>query len=216
MEEKIKKEVDDANWDNYLIEGTKVLKNKLGLESTDELLKKESEIVLNKLITLHLEDTDCSMDCESLLRIHKYLFEDIYYFAGEIRNCSLSKNIYTFTDPNLIEIELKTVFKEYKKQIDGVTDIMQYAFVLAPFYYDLIRIHPFREGNGRTIREFVREIVLEKNKTLPFEVELDYSKMDKDNLLLGTKERYLYQSLLEMEFMRGLVPLQKKKNNAKK
>lgn len=69
----------------------------------------------------------------------------------------------------------------------------------------------FAEGNGRTIREFLREVVLLKNKVLPFDVELDYTKVNKDNLMLGTKERYFYPSMLEMEFMNSLIPLEKSK-----
>ena len=152
-----------------------------------------------------------------MIDIHKHLFDEIYFFAGQIRECSLSKNGYNFTDPYLIKKELEDIFLEYEPQMNSAYSPAQYAHVLAPFYYDLIRVHPFREGNGRTIREFVREVVLEKNKILPFQVELDYSKMDKENLMLGTKDRYLYGSLLEFEFMKALVPIEniKEQNNKK-
>lgn len=214
---KIPKEVDDKNWDAYLIDGTNVLKNKLGAVTREELSEKESEIVFNKMLSLHLQNPKCLMNTESLLNIHAYLFEDIYYFAGQIRNCSLSKDFHIFIDPLSIKEVLKMTFEEYEEKINNVNSITEYAHVLARFYYALICAHPFREGNGRAIREFVREIVLEKNKVLPFQLQLDYSKMNKESLLLGTAQRYLYPSNIEMEFMKALVPLEniKEQNNKK-
>lgn len=216
MEVNLLKEIDDVNWNEYFIAGTKILKNKFDITSQEALSNKESEIVIEELVKLHLESEGCAMNIQSLLDIHRHLFGEIYFFAGQIRECSLSKNGYNFTDPTLICKELENIFNEYEPLINSSYSPTQYAHVLAPFYYDLIRVHPFREGNGRTIREFVREIVLEKNKILPFQVELDYSKMDKENLLLGTKERYLYGSLLEFEFMKALIPIEKNKEQGNK
>ena len=147
-------------WDDYLIEKTNILKNKFNISNKEELLKKEKEEILIKLAMLHLEPIAIECSFESLKSIHKYLFEDIYYFAGEVRTCTLSKNGYNFLEPEKIEKEADIIIQQYSNNIDSVTSVGELAFVLAPFYYDLIRIHPFREGNGRTIREFLREIVL--------------------------------------------------------
>lgn len=70
-------------------------------------------------------------------------------------------------------------------------------------------IHPFREGNGRSVREFLREFVLNKNKLLSFNVKLDFSKMDKEKFLMAVQYRYIYPSLLEDEFYKALVPFEK-------
>ena len=60
----------------------------------------------------------------------------------------------------------------------------------------------------------MREFVLEKSKNLGCgPLDIDYTKMDSNNLLLGTVERYVYQSMLEMEFMKALVPVEKEKNH---
>ena len=198
-------------WDDYLIDGTNTLKNKFGETSKEKLQKIEQENTLFKLTLLHLDPIVERCDFENLKKVHQNLFCDIYPFAGEIRTCTISKNGYNFSNPEYIERECYDILNEYDKKIDDVKSIGEYAFVLAPFYYDLIRIHPFREGNGRSIREFLREVVLIKNKNLPFEVELDYTKINKENLMLGTKERYFYPSLLETEFMKSLVPLEKSK-----
>lgn len=198
-------------WDDYLIEGTNVLKNKFNITRKEELEIKEQEDVLIKLTLLHLEPILSECSFKSLKDIHRNIFGDLYYFAGKVRTCTLSKNGYNFLEPEKIEEEANQIIDLYSNKIDNVNSIGELAFVLAPFYYDLIRIHPFREGNGRTIREFLREVILLKNKELPFDVELDYTKIDKNNLMLGTKERYFYPSMLETEFIKGLVPLEKTK-----
>lgn len=77
-------------------------------------------------------------------------------------------------------------------------------------------VHPFREGNGRTIRIFIREFVLEKSKSLPCgPLDIHYTKMDSKNLLIGTVERYIYPSMLEVEFMKAIVPKQKENSHQK-
>lgn len=202
-------------WDDYLILGTNTLKNKFNITSKEALKKKEEEEVLTKLVMLHLEPVVEDSNFENLKQTHKFLFENIYDFAGAVRTCTLSKNGYNFSNPEDIERECNEMFTFYNEQLNSVTSPSSLAFVIAPFYYDLIRIHPFREGNGRAIREFIREVVLVKSKDFPFGVELDYTKIDKDNLMLGTKERYFYPSLLEMEFMKGLVPIEKDKKQQK-
>ena len=199
------------SWDDYLINGTNVLINKFNETSKEKLQKLEQESVLIKLTTLNLNPIINEVSFESLKQLHEFIFCDVYPFAGKIRTCTLSKNGYNFLPPEMIDSECRETILKYSSQIDKVSSVGEYAFVLAPFYYDLIRIHPFREGNGRTIREFLREVVLLKNKVLPFDVELDYTKVNKDNLMLGTKERYFYPSMLEMEFMNSLIPLEKSK-----
>lgn len=205
----------DNNWDKYIIGETNVLKNKLNITDKETLEQKEKELVLPRLAYLHLNPILTNTDAEGLKNIHQILFSDLYSWAGQYRTCTLRKNTYNFIAPNLIEEELKNIIDRYSNEIDKVQTKDEYAFVLAPFYYDLIRIHPFREGNGRSIREFLREVVLLKNKVLPFEVELDYTKVDKDNMLKGTAYRYFYPSMLELEFSKGLIPLEKEKKNTK-
>lgn len=198
-------------WDNYFIDNTNVLKNLLGITDKNELEVIEQKTVLKKLSYLYLFPIDGRCDLEHLKQIHSFLFNEIYPFAGKIRTCTLAKNIYNFCEPEKIEEEMSNVIDEFNEKVGNIKTKDEYSFLLAPFYYELIRIPPFREGNGRSIREFVRETVTIKNKELPFDVELDYTKMDSNNLLLGTKERYFYPSLLEMEFMKALVVLDSKK-----
>src|SRR5574344_1484950 len=141
----------EDTWDNYLIENTDTLKNKFGIVDKKELELKEQYIVLKKLTYLYLNSLEGNCDLEHLKNIHLFLFGDIYYFAGKIRDCTLSKNRYNFCNPEEIENEVARTIKEYKDKVKNVKSKDEYAFVLATFYYDLIRVHPFREGNGRYI-----------------------------------------------------------------
>ena len=202
------------NFDDYFIDGTKTLKNKLGITDIDLLIKEEQVIVLKKLTNFILEEYEFSPSASYLAFIHKYLFDDVYYFAGEYRLVNMFKQDSAFLDFNLIKEELPKVINKYNS-MEVVNNKFTIARTLGEFYRELIYIHPFREGNGRTIREFLREVVLLKNKTLPFEVELDYTKVDKENMLKGTAYRYFFPSMLELEFSKGLVPLEKEKKNTK-
>lgn len=97
----------DNNWDKYIIEGTNVLKNKLGITDKETLEQKEKELVLPHLAFLHLNPILTVPSAEGLKDIHQFLFSDLYSWAGQYRTCTLRKNTYNFTDPSLIDEELK-------------------------------------------------------------------------------------------------------------
>lgn len=202
-------------WDDYLIEGTDVLKNKLNLTDKELLKEKERSISKLKIAKLYINPICKNFDIADLKKVHKYIFDKIYPFAGEIRLCTLGKDYTAFRDPKYIEEDLKNILNNLNN-IPNISSTTEFAFYIAPFYHDLIMIHPFREGNGRTIRVFMREFVLEKSKNLPCgPLDIDYTKMDSENLLIGTVKRYIYPSMLEMEFMKALV-LKEKENSHQK
>lgn len=199
--------------DPYLIENTNILKNKLNITDKDELLRQEKIIVLKKLVQLFLSPIKGEFDTNHLLYIHKFLFDEIYPFAGLFRETELSKNGDNFLELDFIKKSLKESLADLNSRIKEVSSAGEYAFLLGDIYNSLIVIHPFREGNGRSIREFLREFVYAKNNDICFgQFELDFTKMNKDNMLLGIKERYLYPSMIEMEFMKGLVTLKQNIN----
>ena len=123
-----------------------------------------------------------------------------------------------FCKPEEIKKTLIEVLDEMNGEFSNdMFSIREFAFKLARCYYELVYVHPFREGNGRTIRAFIRDFVVEKSKDMSCgPLDLDYTKMDKNNLLLGTVRRYIYPSMLEMEFMKGLVTIQKENKTQKK
>lgn len=203
------------HWDDYLIEGTNVLKNNLNITDSDKLKEIEKDITRTTIVALYLKPICKNFDIEDLKKIHKFVFGKIYPFAGEIRLCTLGKDRTSFCDPKNIIKSLDEILSDLNK-IKNISSIPELAFYIAPFYHDLIMVHPFREGNGRTIRIFIREFVLEKSKSLPCgPLDIDYTKMDSKNLLIGTVERYIYPSMLEVEFMKAIVPKQKENSHQK-
>ena len=185
-------------FEDYFIPGTKVLKNKLGITDLDELIKMESKISLERLTNLCASDYEFIPSADYLCSIHKYLFESIYEFAGVYREVEIFKET-EFLKPELIKEELPKVIKKYNDLEVNTSNKFEIARILGEFYRELIYIHPFREGNGRSIREFLRKFAEYK-----FNYQLDYSKMDKKNLLLGLTEDDRYPLLIAFEFYNGI------------
>ncbi len=183
---------EDEKWDSYFYDGENVLKNKLDIHDNNKLKKKEYEIVAKKNVLLYLSQYNGEFDIDYLKYIHRFLFEDIYYFAGNFRDVNIGKDDRaSFTDYNKIEINLKDIINDLdSKLINCSYSKFLYAEALANMYYLLLEIHPFREGNGRTIREFLREYVKEKNilnEYYNYELDFKLSKEEKELLDKATK-----------------------------
>ena len=142
---------------------TGILRNLAGLTDSDALLFFESVAVAKRIQELH-ENPIKIKGIESLFEIHKHLFQDVYSWAGEKRKVEISKagkqffptthfqNAFRYID-RLIS-DYKKISKDNKQQITE-----KLAEILDSVNY----LHPFREGNGRTQREFIRLLALEKN-----------------------------------------------------
>lgn len=98
---------------------------------------------------------------QSFVELHRLLFKDIFRFAGEIRNVSLMKERTRFCEPQFIENQLKALIQEFNKEAEWAT-LKIAAQKLAYYKSELNMIHPFREGNGRTIRVFIRYLAMLK------------------------------------------------------
>ncbi len=194
-----------ANFEDYVIPGTNILRNKLGITNQDELTKVENEMVIYKLSLLYLKNDYGNFDIEHLCNLHKYLFEDLYEFAGHLRDVTMYRESSAFCDYQKIQESLLSVLNKYIKTDVKIYSQFDLARHLGGFYLDLIDIHPFRDGNGRCVREFLREYV---SKRFP-DYELDYanidSKSDKENFRLASIERDMYPMLLAFEFNKALV-----------
>lgn len=135
-----------------------VMVNLLNIRNQEDLEKVERELTTFKLLKLFENPGKQTFDVNHYLSIHKYLFGDIYPFAGKIRDEAISKAV-TFCLPDYIYTNLKETLMRAKKAIPFLdTPEKLFNFIL-PLYADLDIIHPFREGNGRTIREFMRQYI---------------------------------------------------------
>ena len=143
----------------YCYPGTNLLKNKLDIHDSNKLFKVEKQIVLAKLYVLRQNNLIGNFDMQHFQSIHKFLFEDIYDFAGKFRRENISKNNFTFASWEYIEPELDKLLNNLKNEnyLHNL-DKANLASKLAYYLSELNVLHPYREGNGRTIREFIRQL----------------------------------------------------------
>lgn len=141
----------------YCYPDSNVLKNKLNIRDLRELKEVEEKFVAIKQLVLLQKPIPGRFTINHLLRIHRFLFEDVYPFAGHIRREQISKGETLFFPPDLIKRELRRVFVEIHEtgmlqEKKPQSQIQHLSHVMA----ELNIIHPFREGNGRSIRELIR------------------------------------------------------------
>ena len=141
----------------YCYPDSNVLKNKLNIRDLRELKDVEEKFVAIKQLVLLQKPIPGRFTINHLLRIHRFLFEDVYPFAGHIRREQISKGETLFFPPDLIKRELRRVFGEIHEtgmlqEKKPQSQIQHLSHVMA----ELNIIHPFREGNGRSIRELIR------------------------------------------------------------
>ena len=149
------------------------LDNKLGLTSIAELDREEERISKKKAAQLFdrkLLDTFDVGTFAGLTEIHKYLFEDIFDFAGEIRTVNISKGNFRFAPLIYLQAALANIDKMPQSNFDEIVEK----------YVEMNIAHPFREGNGRSTRIWFDHIL--KNEIGKV---VDWSKVDKDDYLLA-------------------------------
>jgi cell filamentation protein len=145
---------------------TGVLRNLADITDSDGLLFFESAAVIKRSKELETQPIAIK-NAETLLDIHRYLFQDVYHWAGQKRTVEISKQgkpffLTAYFDKGFAYID--TLISDYRK-IDRV-DKSQLAEHLAILLDSINYLHPFREGNGRTQREFIRILALEKGYIL--------------------------------------------------
>lgn len=150
-----------------------VLENKLGLIDSAELAREEERISKKKAVNLFdfailklLSDGTY----KTLAAIHKYLFEDIYDFAGEIRTVNMAKGNFRFAPLMYLQAALENIEKMPQSNFDEIVEK----------YVEMNIAHPFREGNGRSTRIWLDHIL--KNEIGKV---VDWSKVDKEDYLLA-------------------------------
>lgn len=178
----------------YCYPNSNVLKNKLNITDNSILKTAEEEITLIKQMELLKNPIKGNFTKAHLMNIHKFIFEDIYSFAGKLRREQISKADTMFYPPNLIDRELDKVFVKIKeknmlRESDEEKVFDNLAYVMA----ELNIIHPFREGNGRSIREFIRLMA----KRMGYDV--NWGNVDKEELLSASIQSvYDYKVLVNV------------------
>ena len=145
---------------------TGILRNLAGIIDPDVLLFFESGAVAKRIQELYEKPIKIN-GTDSLLSIHRHLFQDVYSWAGERRKVEISKAGKQFFPTTHFDNAFRfidTLVSDYKTITKG--DKLQIAEKLAEILDNVNYLHPFREGNGRAQREFLRSLASEKGLTL--------------------------------------------------
>lgn len=148
-----------------------ILENKLGITDSVELAKFEEKISKKRAIELfesgYLNNLEAGT-FKSLSEIHKYLFDSIYDFAGQIRTVNIAKGNFRFAPVMYLEAALENIEKMPQSTYDEIIEK----------YVEMNVAHPFREGNGRSTRIWL-DLILKKE----LGQVVDWSLVDKDDYL---------------------------------
>ena len=134
----------------YSYENSDVLINYLDIRNTKDLLHYEAKITAAKSLGLRQKGITGNFDIEHYLSIHQYLFEDIYPFAGKLREENISKGEFRFAQWEYVEQELDKLLQQLKREnfLEGL-EKEQLAKRLAYYLSEINVLHPFREGNRK-------------------------------------------------------------------
>ena len=149
------------------------LENKLGIENSAELAREEERISKIKAVEMFETGFLNNLDAgkfSSLSQIHKYLFEDIYPFAGEIRKENIAKGNFRFAPVMYLKNSLEYIDNMPQSTFDEIIDK----------YAEMNVAHPFSEGNGRSTRIWL-DLILKKK----LGVVVDWSRVNKEDYLLA-------------------------------
>ena len=149
------------------------LENKLGIKSSAELAREEERISKKKAVELFENGMVEKLEAgkfQTLCEIHKYLFDDIYDFAGKIRTVNLSKGNFRFAPLMYLEAAIENVDKMPQNTFDEIVEK----------YVEMNIVHPFREGNGRSMRIWL-DMMLKKQ----IGQVVDWSKIEKEDYLMA-------------------------------
>ena len=150
-----------------------ILENKLNITDPTELAREEERLSKKKAKEMFEKGFLDKLEAgtfESLKKIHKYLFEDIYNFAGEIRKVNIAKGNFRFTPLSYLEESIKNIEKMPQTTFEEIIEK----------YVEMNIAHPFREGNGRSTRIWL-DLILKKELNLV----VDWSRVDKTDYLLA-------------------------------
>ncbi len=149
------------------------LENKLGINDSAELARVEEKISKSKAIKLYeskiVEDSEVGK-FSGLSKIHKFLFDELYDFAGKIRTVNIAKGNFRFAPVMYLETALNHIDNMPQSTFDEIIEK----------YVEMNVAHPFREGNGRSTRIWL-DLILKKELKLV----VDWNRVDKEDYLLA-------------------------------
>ena len=168
------------------------LKNKFNITDSAELARTEEKISKKKAVLLFESGYLYTLKAgtfDSLLKIHRYLFDEIYDFAGEVRTVNISKGNFRFASAMYLHAALENIAKMPQSTFDEIIEK----------YVEMNIAHPFLEGNGRSMRIWL-DLILSRE----LQRVINWSQIDKEDYLLAmerspikdTEIKYLLKAAL--------------------
>lgn len=170
----------------YCYPGTKVLVNKFDIRNGQQLSMVEREISIVKAAVL-VDDITGGFDFAHLKSIHKFLFEDIYNWAGQIRTVDIAKgNIFCLVQ--FIEMRFSELYEKLKQDnfLKGEADIEYVSKKISYYLSEINVIHPFREGNGRAQRIYCQQLCKNTGKFY-----LDFSMAEEGEMIEASVDAFM-------------------------
>lgn len=163
--------------DPYLYPGTQTLKNLANIRDPEKLAQFEAQATLRRVLEMRQQPIEGSFDTAHLKAIHRHLFQDVYAWAGQFRTTMLGKAqhvggpVVYFTPPHLLQHQAESILAGlYRVDLLHGRSRSEFAREAAQLLWSLNKLHPYREGNGRTQRAFVEAVAHKAGHPLYFNV----------------------------------------------
>jgi cell filamentation protein len=173
------------NSDPYLYPKTNLLRNIPGIRDLDSLLVFEANAVHARNLELREFPTKGRFDVAHFREVHRALFQDVYDWAGQFRTVNISKGGNLFGSAQFIEMALSGILEKLPRE-NFLSSLDRETFAQRCGYYfgEINAIHPFREGNGRTQREFLRQLAAKAGYAL------DWRRVDRDTMIEASRQSF--------------------------
>ena len=190
--------IEGCQWNCY--PDTTVLINKMDIRDQAELDSVEKQITLLRGAQAEQETEFRDVDFEFYKSLHRTLFGDLYDWAGELRSINISKKGTVFCRCTELEQLGRLKFERLRSQdyLRGEDD-ESFISELADLYHELNMLHPFREGNGRTLRLFITLLVRNTGR------DIDFTRCDNDILIIAAIRAAQGDISMLREALRGIV-----------
>lgn len=158
--------------DQYTFSNSSVLKKKFGITDESKAHEMEHNVYIKRGLDLVVEPFEVKR-MKDVKKIHGYLFQDIYHWAGQYREVNISKTGHAFMAMQAFDTGEEYMDSLIRKFLDTAQSKFEIVTQLAEILDNLNHMHPFREGNGRTQREVIRSLALVKGYYAEIDLDID-------------------------------------------
>ena len=172
--------------DPYVYPGTNVLRNLRDIRDQDRLTQLEADVTSRRVRQLSAKSKPGALDSAHVQSIHRYIFQDVYEWAGEFRTVNIARPgqfYFAFAEQIVPALGNTLAQLQQERWLAGL-DAPGFAGRAAHYMGELNAIHPFRDGNGRTQREFIRQLALRNG------FALSWSRISRDQMYEASQRSF--------------------------